>query len=322
MPEFRVLLTDRAWPDWDVERELLAAIDAELIEPPDSEPETLVRFAAGVDAIGTCWAPVTAAMVQAAPHCRVISRFGIGLDNIDIAAATAQGIVVTNVPDYCVEEVSDHALALLMAAARNVAFWHHRAKVGEYVREAAPPMRRLAGRTLGLVGFGPIARRTRQKALALGLNVIACSVSSNDYGTGCPMVPLDELLSQSDFVSLHAPLTPDTRQMIGAEELRRMPEHAVLINTSRGGLVDHEALARAIDEQSIAGAALDVFDPEPPDLQQLLYRDERVIVTPHAAFLSVESLHELRLRAARQIVDVLSGRRPPHAINAVGGSND
>jgi D-3-phosphoglycerate dehydrogenase len=258
---------------------------------------------------------VTEAVVRAALRCRVICRTGIGLDNIAVATATEFSISVTNIPDYCVGEVADHALALLLACARNIAFFHARTKQGEYRLGAAPEMPRLAGKRLGLVGLGRIARNLAGKALVLGLEVIAHTPSGNDHGAGCRMVSFDELLRESDFLSLHAPLTDATRRLLGPAEFERMKPSAYLINTARGGLVDHAALWTALEHNLIAGAALDVFEPEPPDLATPLFQHERVIVTPHAAFASRESLVELRSRVTRQVVDVLSGRRPENVVN-------
>jgi D-3-phosphoglycerate dehydrogenase len=312
---FRVLLTDRAWPDTSIEREILEAAGAELIEAADTRESALCGLAAGVDAIAVNWAAVTDAVVRAARRCRVICRTGIGLDNIAVATATELRIPVTNVPDYCVGEVADHALALLLACARNIAFFHLRTKSGEYSLQAAPTMPRLAGKRLGLVGLGLIGRNLAGKARALGLEVLAHTASGNDHGTGSRMVAFDELLRESDFVSLHAPLTDATRHLFGLPQFETMKRSAFLINTARGGLVDHAGLAAALERHLIAGAALDVFEPEPPDLSSALFQDERVIVTPHAAFVSHESLVELRTRVAHQIVDVLAGRRPEGVVN-------
>jgi D-3-phosphoglycerate dehydrogenase len=220
-----------------------------------------------------------------------------------------------NVPDYCVSEVSDHALALLLAAARKIAFFHRRTKQGEYQLQAGVQLRRISGRTLGLIGLGRIGRALVPKARALGLDVVAHTKSGDDHGTGCRMLSLDGLLQESDFISLHLPATEETRGLIGAAALSRMKPGAWIINTSRGALIDHDALGQAIAKGSIGGAALDVFEPEPPDLSQPLFRDERVIVTPHAAFLSEESLEELRARTARQLADALRGVRPENVVN-------
>lgn len=313
--QFRVLITDRAWPDLEIERAILSDVDAEVIAAPDAGEATLCELARDCDAITTCWARVTEAVVQATTRCRVIARFGIGLDNIALEAATARGIPVTYVPDYCVPEVADHALAMLLSLARRIPLYDARAKRGEYNRQVDPPMRRLHGRTLGLVGFGRIAKAVYHRASAFGLTTLASSRSNDNHGTDCKMVDLPQLLEQSDYVSLHCPLTPQSTRMIGEAELRAMRSSACLINTSRGGLVDHPALWRAIQAGRIAGAALDVFDPEPPDLNEPLYRDDRVLVTPHAGFLSDDSLVELRTRTATQVAQVLRNERPEHLVN-------
>ncbi len=311
----RVLITDRAWPDCDLERAILAEIGAEIVEPPGTDEQALIEAAHEVDAIGTCWARVTSTVIESAPKLRVVARFGIGLDNIAVETATRRRIPVTYVPDYCVVEVSDHVMALLMAAARKVAFFHHRTKQGEYNLRAGLPLRRIAGKTLGLVGLGRIGQAIVPKARAFGLRIVAHNATGEDHGTGCEMVSLTELLQQSDFVSLNLPVTNRTRGMIGPAELARMKPTAWLINTSRGALIDHNALWNALQQDRLGGAALDVFDPEPPDLSHPLFQDERVIVTPHAAFMSEESLVELRTRAARQIADVLQGIKPEQIVN-------
>lgn len=312
---WRVLLTDRAWPDSSIEQLMLASIGAELIEAPDGSESTLCRLAAGVDAIMTCWVPVTEAVVRAATKCRHIARMGIGLDNIAVAVATERRIRVTNVPDYCVEEVADHTMALLLACARKVAFFHQRTKAGEYQLQAGPLRRRLRGLVLGIVGMGRIARAVAERARAFGFEIIGWTRSGNDHGSGVQMVDLPELLRDSDFVSLNVPLTPETRHLLNRESLTLLKSTAFVINTSRGGLIDHTALWESLQSNRLAGAALDVFEPEPPDLSQPLFRDERVIVTPHTAFVSIESLHELRVRATRQVVMTLAGQIPENVVN-------
>jgi D-3-phosphoglycerate dehydrogenase len=311
----RVLQTDRAWPDSSIEREILSPLGAELLEAPATDEATLAALARDADAVMTNWAQVTTAVIRGASRCRVISRTGIGLDNIDVATATALGIPVTNVPDYCVAEVADHALALLLACARQIGFFHLRTKQGEYRLQAAPPIPRLGGKVLGLIGLGRIGRALATRARALGMTIVAHTPSGNAQGVACRMVTLDELLELSDFVSLHAPLTGSTKHLLARPQFERMKRSACLINTARGGLVDHAALADALARNRIAGAALDVFEPEPPDLAAPLFRDERVIVTPHTAFVSEEALIELRTRAARQVRDVLEGHRPECVVN-------
>ena len=321
---FRVLITDRAWPDFEIERAILADAGAELIEATATDEITLAELAKDVDAIGTNWARVTERVIRSCTNCRIIARFGIGLDNIDVGVATELGIPVTNCPDYCVSEVSDHALGLLLACARRIGFFHWRTKQGEYNLGAATTMRRLSSQTVGLIGLGHTARALVPKLRAIGFKVMAHTRSGDSHGVDCQMVSLEELLAQSDFVSLHAPLTLETHHLINAERLRLMKPTAYVINTSRGGLIDAFALWNAIRTNKLAGAALDVFEPEPPDLNMPLYRDERVIVTPHAAFVSAESLAQLRQQATHQIVQALHGQRPDNVVNskkALNGDN-
>ena len=315
MPKFKVLITDYAWPNVDIERSILAEIHAELIVAGSTDVESLAALARDADAIMTNWAKVPKAVIAAATRCRIISRLGIGLDNIDVAFATERKIVVTNVPDYCLTEVAEHTLALLLSLARKVAFYHHETQSGRYDLGAGPPLKRIEGQTLGIVGLGNIGRIVAAKAMALGLKILSTSRSRKEVPTGCRICSLEELLASSDYVSLHLPLTDATRRMIGARELALMKPSAYLINTARGGLIDQAALAAALDAGQLAGAALDVQDPEPPNLAAPPFNDPRVIVTPHAAFVSQESLSNLRARVARQVATFLKGQRPENVVN-------
>lgn len=326
MSKFRVLLTDYAWSDLEIERRTLAEVGAELIVAPAQDETSLTQAAADVDAIMTCWAKVTPRVLAASPKLRIVSRLGIGLDNIDVGWCSAHGVPVTNVPDYCVDEVAEHTIALLLGLARKVAWYHHETKQGRYQLQSGPALRRVAGQTLGVIGLGNIGRGVARRAEALGLKVIAAarrdvSAGSGSIGSSASVsgsiarVPLDELLATSDYVSLHLPLVSETRRMIGANEFQRMKPTAYLLNTSRGGLVDHAALAEALATGRLAGAALDVQDPEPPDLSQPPYSDPRVIVTPHAAFVSLESLLDLRRRTAIQVATRLTGGQPENIVN-------
>jgi D-3-phosphoglycerate dehydrogenase len=315
MSTYRVLLTDYAWPNLDIERAILAEYEAELVVAPDRNLATLIRLARDVDAIMTNWSDVPAPLIDAVPNCRIVARLGIGLDNIDVRHATARGIPVTNVPDYCLTEVAEHTIALLLALARKIGMFHENARAGRYDLSAGFPLRRIEGQTLGIVGLGQIGRRVATKAQALGLNIVASSRSRQNSMRGVAWADLNQLLSHSDFVSLHVPLSDETRHIIGAAELAQMKPTAFLINTARGGLLDHQALATALREGRLAGAALDVQDREPPDLSQPPYDDPRVIVTPHAAFYSTESVDELRRRVAHQVGLRLTGGRPESVVN-------
>jgi len=315
MPQYKVLLTDYAWADVEIERSTLEDVDAELIVAPATDEESLIKAATGVDAIMTNWAKVTSRVLAAAPNCRIVSRLGIGLDNIDVKYATEHKMLVTNVPDYCLTEVAEHALALLLAQARKVPFYHLETKAGRYELQAGPKLRRIAGQTLGIVGLGNIGRQLAHKAAGIGLKVVAFSRSRSNPMPGVEWRSIDELLHESDYVSLHLPLNAETRHSFGAPQFAKMKPTAYLINTARGGLIDNTALAAALDAGQLAGAALDVQDPEPPDLSLPLYNDPRVIITPHAAFVSAESLENLRERTAGQVADLLMGRRPENVIN-------
>ena len=315
MPKFKVLLTDYAWPDLDIERRVLAAADAELVVATAADEVTLSRLATDADAIMTNWARVGRPVIEAATRCRIVSRLGVGLDNIDVDAATRRGMLVTNVPDYCVIEVAEHALALILALGRKVAFYHLATKSGRYDMQAGPRLARLEGQTVGIVGFGNIGRKLADKVLGLGMQVLFTSRTAKDAPQGARRCSLEELLTESNYVSLHVPLSADTRHLIGRAQLERMKPTAYLVNTARGALVDHKALTEHLAAGRLAGAALDVHDPEPPPLDSPLYRDERVIATPHAAFVSQESLASLRERSARQVATVLSGGVPEHVVN-------
>jgi D-3-phosphoglycerate dehydrogenase len=315
VPNFKALLTDYAWPDVSIEREVLEAGDCELVVAKKTDAKSLAKAATPCDAILTNWAKVPESVIAAAKNCRIVARLGIGLDNIDVEYCTKHKIVVTNVPDYCLIEVAEHTLALVYALARKVGFYHWETKSGRYNLQAGPKLRRMEGQTLGLIGFGAIARVVAKKAQCLGLKVVAHSRSRSNPIPGVEFRELEELLAESDYVSLHVPATPETKHLIGVGELARLKPTAYLINTARGAVVDEQALARALENGQLAGAALDVQQREPCDLAQPPFNDPRVIVTPHAAFVSEESLADLRRRTAQQVVDRLHGRVPPNVVN-------
>jgi D-3-phosphoglycerate dehydrogenase len=313
-----VLVTDYAWPSLDIEREILGAVDAELLVAETGEEAELVSLAPAADAILTNWKRVPPAALDAAPNCLVVSRYGVGVDNIPVDRATELGILVTNVPDFCLEEVSDHAMALVLACARRVVTFARATHEGTWnLAAASNGLPRLREQTLGLVGFGNIARTLVPKARGFGLRVLAYTPrvepGSED---GVELTnDLGRLLAESDYVSIHAPATPETRQMIGEAELRQMKPTAYLVNTSRGALVDEDALRRALKEGWIAGAALDVLTQEPAPPDHPLLGLENAIVTPHAAFYSDTAIEELQAKAARNVAEVLEGRLPVNVVN-------
>lgn len=315
-----VAVTDHVFPNIDAERELLAAAGHELrYEGNATTPEEVRAAVAGADGVLNCYAPMPAQVIESLEGCRVIARYGIGLDTIDLPAATERGILVTNVPDYCIDEVSDHALALILGLARGVVRLDRSVRAGGWTPTEARPLHRLRGRTLGLVGFGRIARRLAEKGAALGFRLVATDPfvpAAAMADAGVEARELDELLAESDVVSIHAPLTEESRHLIGAKELTLMKPGAILVNTSRGPLVDVAAVREALETGRLGGVALDVLEVEPPAADDPLLRRPDVVITPHAAFYSEESMAELQRKAAEQVVAGLAGETPPYAVNA------
>lgn len=316
-PRFRVLVTDYAWDSLDIERSVLDPLGAKLIVAETGDEIELLQLAPQVDAILTNWKTVSAAVLDAAPHCRIVSRYGVGIDNIVVEHATELGILVTNVPDYCVEEVSDHALALLLACARSLAQFDRATHKGAWDLPGGKPLYRLRGRTLGIIGYGRIGAALAGKAACLGLRVLAYSprAEEGEHDGVTFTRDLAWLLSEADYVSLNVPLTPETHLMVDAAFLGQMRAGAFLINTARGGIIDEPALAEALRAGVIRGAALDVLTIEPPPPDHPLLGLPNCLVTPHAAFTSVESLAELEQRAAYHVALVLQGELPPHVVN-------
>jgi D-3-phosphoglycerate dehydrogenase / 2-oxoglutarate reductase len=315
-----VAVTDHVFPHLDLERTLLAEAGHELrFERNAASADEVRDVVAGADAVMNCYAPMPAEVIRGLDRCVVIARYGIGLDTVDLDQASAQGILVTNVPDYCIDEVSDHALALILSLARGVTLLDRQVRAGSWTPTDARPLHRLRGRTLGLVGFGRIARALAAKAASLGYRVVTTDPFVPEESVrqaGAEPMTLEALLTEADVVSIHAPLTAESTHLIGVEELALMKPGAILVNTSRGPLVDLDALRAALAEGRLGGAGLDVLEVEPPAADDpLLHRDD-VIVTPHAAFYSEESLRELQRKAVEQVIEALAGRTPPYAVNA------
>jgi D-3-phosphoglycerate dehydrogenase len=320
----KVVLTDYVWESLDVEKKILGEL-AELVPLQTRKPEEFLAQAADCDALLNTYAgPITADVMAKMPKCRIIARYGIGVDTIDLDAATAAGIIVTNNPTYCIEEVAEHTLALLLDSARKVAFYDRLVRGGTWAVPPGKPLYRLVGRTLGLVGFGNIARQVAVRAAAFGMQVLYADpfVKEGQFGEPGTKVELADLYARSDFISLHPPLTPQTRGMINDEAFGRMKPTAVLINCSRGPVVDTAALVRALDAKRIAGCALDTTDPEPlPDPHPLRGRDN-VIINPHVAWYSETAMVGLQAGAPNEVRRVLSGEWPVNVVNkAVKGRN-
>jgi D-3-phosphoglycerate dehydrogenase len=317
MPPLLVAVADSVFPNLDLARAVVSRAGAELRMASQPTPEGIVAAAKDADALLVTYAKINADMIREMKKCKIISRFGIGVDNVDIEAATRQGIVVTKVPDYCIDEVSDHAMALLLSLVRKIPFSSARAHAGRWEMPAVTPIHRLRGTVLGLVGFGRIPQLVAPKAKAFGIRVMA----SDPYvplnvmeQAGVGRLEFAELLKISDYISIHSPLLPETHHLFSDEVFRQMKPGSLIVNTSRGPVVDEAALARALDAKQLAGAALDVLEQEPPVSSPLFGRDN-VILTPHTSFYSVESLEELQTKAAEEVVRVLSGQPPRNPVN-------
>ena len=314
-----IAVTDSVFPSLDPAMAELARLDPEMRMAKSVAAEDILAVARDADAILVTYAKLPGELLRQLRHCKVIGRFGLGVDNIDIATAAGLGIVVTYVPDYCMHEVSDHAMALLLALARKIPFSDKLVQSGRWEMPAVAPLRRLAGQVLGLIGFGNIPRALVPKARAFGFEVIAHDpyVAADVFvACGVEAVSLETLLARSDAVSLHAPLMPATRGLINAAAFALMKKGAVMLNTARGPLIDEPALIAALDSGHLAGAALDVVAAEPlPKDSPLLGRDN-VILTPHTAFYSVEALNELQTKCAADVASVLSGTPPVYPVKA------
>jgi D-3-phosphoglycerate dehydrogenase / 2-oxoglutarate reductase len=312
-----VVQTDFAWPDVSIERAVLEAAGHSLIAgpstpAPEGEIEALVA-AHNPQAIMTCWAQVSSKAIAAPTDLKIVQRIGVGLDNVAVPEATARGAWVANVPDYCVGEVADHAIALLLDWARGTVGFDRSVKAGAW-NPAAARLRRVSDLTVGIVGVGRIGAATAHRLAAFGCRVLGYSPSGRAV-SGVEMGTLNALVAQSDAIIIHAPLSEASHHLINDERIEAMKPGAYLINVSRGPLVDTDALLAALERGHLSGAGLDVVEGEPQPPRALVDRAD-VIVTPHIAFSSEASLAELRRRAAEEVVRVLAGETPHFPCNS------
>jgi D-3-phosphoglycerate dehydrogenase len=314
----QVLVARAAFPTLDTERRILGAVGAEVIDGRRSSDDELEAVCPGIDGLITDYFMVRRPLIERMTRCQVICQYGVGLDHIDLEAATERGIVVSHTPDFCTEEVADHALALLLCLWRKIVVLNESVRAGGWDYNQAVPVARTRGAVLGLVGFGRIARNLAVKAQAVGFTVIASDPlvgPALGRELGVTMCDLPTLLARADAISLHAPLTAATYRLIGEPEFRHMKPGAVLVNTSRGGLIDQAALVRALQTGQLAAAGLDVLEREPPELAEPMLHLPNVIVTPHAAFYSEESLLAVQTQAAEAVAAVLAGGLPAALAN-------
>jgi D-3-phosphoglycerate dehydrogenase len=312
-----IAVTDSPFPSLDPAVAALKRVDPELRMAKSASADDILAVARDADAVLVTYAKLPGELLKELKRCKVIGRFGLGVDNIDIPAAAQLGITVTYVPDYCLREVSDHAMALLLALARKIPFSNRLVQSGRWEVPPIVPLRRLEGQVLGLVGFGNIPRALAPKAKVFGLKVITHDpyVSADMVkALGVENTSLEDLLARSDFVSVHAPLLPATRGLMNAAAFARMKKDAFLVNTARGPLVDETALVAALDSGHLGGVALDVVTVEPLAKDSPLLGRDNVILTPHTAFYSVEALEELQTKCATDVARVLSGEAPVYPV--------
>jgi len=323
MAQYKVVITDFGDPDYSLEAEVFKAsgLDIELVRLQARTPEELFPAVADSHGLLVQWVKITPQVMERLVRCKVISRYGIGVDMVDLPAATQHGILVCNVPDYCIEEVSTHTMAFILALNRHIlphnAFVHS-GKWG-VVPGGAPA--RLAGQVLGIIGLGNIGREVARKAGGLRLRLLGYDpylTPARAEAMGVELTGLEDLLRRSDYVSLHCPLTDETHHLVGTAQLALMKPTAYLINMARGAVVDQPALAQALASGVIKGAALDVLEQEPPAADDPLFKLDNVIITPHVASWTVEAVEQLRRETARNVVSVLRGELPKAIVNRKG----
>ncbi|SEN29590.1 D-3-phosphoglycerate dehydrogenase [Mesobacillus persicus] len=318
MSEFKVVVTDYEYDTFVPEEQVLNKLGIKLTFAQCKTEDEVIDACKDADALINQYAPISRKVIENLENCKVISRYGVGFNTIDIDAATEKGIIVGNVTDYCLDEVSDHAMALLLSSVRKVTLMNNAVKNGNWDFKVAVPIFRLRGRTLGLVGFGNIPQTVAKKAQAFGINVIAYdpfvpeAVAKN---MNVELVSLDQLCEQSDYISVHTPLNQHTQGMISHDQFNKMKKEAFIINTARGPVIDEKALIQALQEGKIAGAGLDVLEVEPVEQENPLLKMDNVILNPHSAFYSVEAEAELKRKTAENVADVLSGYYPTYLVN-------
>jgi D-3-phosphoglycerate dehydrogenase len=319
MPRPLIAVTDSPFPSLDPAKKALARLDPEFRMAKSASADDILAVARDADAVLVTYAKLPGELLRQLKRCKAIGRFGLGVDNIDLPAAKELGIAVNYVPDYCLREVSDHAMALLLALARKVPFSNALVQSGRWEVPPIVPLRRLEGQVLGLIGFGNIPRALAPKAKAFGLKVLTHDpYVSKDVLASADVegVGFDDLLARSDFISVHAPLMSATRGLMNAAAFGKMKKGALFINTARGPLVDEAALIAALDSGHLGGAALDVVTTEPLTRESPLIGRDNVILTPHTAFYSVEALEELQTKCAADVARVLSGEKPIYPVKA------
>ncbi|HEX5509704.1 MAG TPA: C-terminal binding protein [Pseudolabrys sp.] len=314
-----IAVTDSVFPSLDPAKAALARLNPTFRMSKSSDANDILAVAKDADAILVTYAKLPGDLLRQLTRCKAIGRFGLGVDNIDLPAAKEKGIAVNYVPDYCIREVSDHAMAMLLALIRKIPLSNKLVQGGRWEMPAVVPIRRIEGTVLGLVGFGNIPRLVTPKAQAFGMKVIAYDPYAKPElfnAAHVEPVDFDTLLKTADYISVHAPLMPATRGLMNADAFAKMKKGAYLVNTARGPLIDEPALVAALDSGQVGGAALDVVTTEPLAKDSPLLGRDNVIISPHTAFYSIEALNELQTKCASDVARVLSGEKAIYPIGA------
>jgi len=319
LSRFTVVVTDLGYATYEPEKQELAAIDAELVFADCKTAQDVAEACRTADAILNRYARIGPDAIAALEKCRVISRYGVGVDTVDLAAATRAGIPVANVTDYCMDEVSAHALALLLSCIRRTVSRDRQVRQGMWEIAGKEPVHRIEGKVLGLIAFGRIARALHRKVAGFGLSKVLAYdpyVPPEDIErAGAKPASFDEVLTRSDYISVHPPLTEETHHMVGADEFAKMKPTAIFVNTSRGPVVDPDALYDALKHDRIMSAGIDVHEPEPLGKGSRFFDLPNVVLTDHAAWYSEESENQLKRSAAQNVALVLSGKPPRFCVN-------
>lgn len=318
MNRWKVVISDYYYKNLDQEKAILASVDAELLSYHCKTEDEVIQAAADCDALICQFAPITRRVIESLRRCKVIVRYAIGVDNIDLKAAEECGIIVCNVPDYSIDEVSNHVIALLLDCCKKLTYMAGQTKLGNTSYTMIEPLSRMEGRTLGLMGFGRIARVVARKMSGFGLNIIAYDPMMDTAAAqqlNVSPVSFQELLAQSDYISIHCPLTQETHHLFDRQIFEQMKPTVIFINTARGAIVKEDDMVAFLREHEFAMAGIDVTETEPVPTDHPLLKLNNAVVTPHVAWYSVESVLSLQRKVAEEVAGVLSGQPPRHPVN-------
>jgi len=319
MTNKKIVITDCDHPSVQIEREILEEQGFTVVLEQCYTEDDVIEKCRDAYGLINQYAPLTEKVLSSLPKCEVIVRYGVGVDNIDLKAASNIGIQVCNVPDYGIEEVSDHALALFFTLSRKINLLSNQVKQNNWDFQLSRPIRRLKDLTIGIVGLGRIGQATARKAIGMGWNVIGFDRNERKKINGLNQVSFQELIQKADMISIHVPFTEKTHHLFNQETFSKMKRSAFVVNTARGSIIDEQALADALKSGEIAGAGLDVMEQEPPEVGNQLVQLDNVILTPHAAWYSEESIYDLKQKSAHEVINVILGNPPKNPVNQIHG---